>query len=251
MIARTREEVDGMRSAGAAVRFAFDAMKSAVRPGISTAELDVIGDLALRQRGARSAPRSFYDFPGATCISVNEEAAHGIPGERVLVDGDLINIDVSAELDGFVADMGESFPVAGASPEQSKLVESVKRAVHSAMDVMRAGARLNDIGATVSRVAAEAGYQIIENLGSHGLGRSLHEPPSYVPIDNPTDRRTLDEGLVLTLEPFFSDQARWVEEASDGWTLKVPPNVLVAQYEHTFVIRADAPPVVVTAPNGL
>ena len=236
-----------MRAAGRAVRFAFDAMKRAVRPGITTRELDEIGAEALAERGARSAPQAFYDFPGATCISLNEEAAHGIPGDRRLVAGDLINIDVSAVLDGYVADMGQSFAVTEASPAQRRLVEAVERAVHSAMSVMVADAPLNVIGATVSRLAAETGYRIIENLGSHGLGRSLHEPPSYVPIDNPSDRRVLDEGLVLTLEPFFSDRARWVEEASDGWTLEVPKGVLVAQYEHTFVIQRDAPPLVVTA----
>lgn len=235
-----------MHSAGRAVRRAFLAMKKAARPGMTTAELDAVGSSVLQQGGARSAPQLFYRFPGATCISINEQAAHGIPGERRLEDGDIVNIDVSAELNGYVADMGESFVVGNGHPERHRICASVQAAVHAAIDQVRAGRSLNIIGRTVSDKAAEHGYRIVENLGSHGVGRTLHEDPSYVPMHNPNERRVLAKGMVLTIEPFFSDRANWVEEQADGWTLSVPEGVLVAQYEHTLIVT-EGRPIVVTA----
>ncbi len=248
MNARTRDDVEGMRKAGRAVKTAFDAMREAAKPGMSTAELDRIGERSLTTSGARSAPKLFYDFPGATCISVNEEAAHGIPGSRILQAGDLINIDVSAELDGYVADMGESFVLQPGEQHSAavRICEAVQQAVRAALTQVRAGRSLNVIGRAVQRVADTSGYRIVENLGSHGVGRSIHEEPSYVPRNNPAERRRLTEGMVLTIEPFFSDGASWVEEEPDGWTLAVPPGVLVAQYEHTLIVT-DAEPIVVTA----
>jgi methionyl aminopeptidase len=246
MNAVSRQDINGLQSAGRAVRRAFLAMKRAARPGMTTAELDAVGAAALRQGGARSAPQLFYRFPGATCISINEEAAHGIPGERMLEDGDIVNIDVSAELNGYVADMGESFVVGRGHPERHRICETVQAAVHAAIGQVRAGRSLNVIGRTVSEKASQAGYRIVENLGSHGVGRSLHEDPSYVPIHNPNERRTLHKGMVLTIEPFFSDGATWVEEQPDGWTLSVPRGVLVAQFEHTLIVT-DGQPIVVTA----
>lgn len=246
MNASTRQDINGLQNAGRAVRRAFLAMKRAARPGMTTAELDAIGQASLEQSGARSAPQLFYKFPGATCISINEEAAHGIPGERKFEPGDMVNIDVSAELKGYVADMGESFVLDGGSAEQYRICEQVKEAVLAAIRHVRAGRSLNVIGSTVQKKANEGGYRIVENLGSHGVGRSLHEDPSYVPLHNPNERRKLTKGMVLTIEPFFSDRANWVEEQPDGWTLSVPTGVLVAQFEHTLIVT-EGQPIVVTA----
>ena len=246
MNATNRQDISGLKSAGRAVRRAFLAMKRAARPGMTTAELDHIGSTSLRQSGARSAPQLFYQFPGATCISVNEEAAHGIPGARVLEPGDMINIDVSAELNGYVADMGESFVLEGGTAEQQRICDHVREAVLAAIQHVRAGRSLNVIGSTVAMKAARSGYRIVENLGSHGVGRTLHEDPSYVPLHNPNERRTLTNGMVLTIEPFFSDRANWVQEQADGWTLSVPDGVLVAQFEHTLIVT-DGLPIVITA----
>jgi len=239
-------DIDGLLAAGRAVRAAFDAMRSAARVGVSTAELDAIGAAVLAARGARSAPQLMYDFPGATCISVNEQAAHGIPGARRLQGGDMVNIDVSAELDGYIADMGESFVIAPAPPAKLRICRAVKAAVAAAVGQVRAGRSLNVIGATVSRVAERHGYRIISNLASHGVGRSLHEEPSYVPRHNPRERRVLHDGMVLTIEPFFTTDRRDVNEQGDGWTLSCAPGELVAQFEHTIVVRHGAA-IVVTA----
>jgi methionyl aminopeptidase len=241
MTVGNEHELAGVLAAGRAVRAAFDVMKAAARAGISTAELDALGAAELDRAGARSAPRLFHDFPGATCISVNEQAAHGVPGARRLADGDIVNIDVSAELDGFVADMGESFVVGAGSRARQQICRAVASAVSAAIAAVRTGRSLNVIGAAVQRVARRSGYRIVRNLGSHGVGRHLHEEPSYVPFDNPRERRRLAEGLVLTIEPFFTTGPAWVEAGSDGWTLSVPRGELVAQCEHTVVVtRAGA-----------
>jgi methionyl aminopeptidase len=234
--ARTQAQVDGLKQAGQAVRAAFEAMRSACQPGVTTRSLDEVGAGVLADHGARSAPQLYYDFPGATCISVNHEAAHGIPGDRVLVDGDMINIDVSANLNGFVADMGQSFIVGHADSEQTRICAAVAEAVSNAIKKVRSGRSLNVIGKAVQAVADREGYTIVENLGSHGVGASIHEEPSYVPFDNPRETRTLHRGMVLTIEPFFSTGVPWVHEEDDGWTLSVPQGQLVAQFEHTIIV---------------
>ncbi len=239
MVAKTEADRAGLRAAGRLVRRVFDQMKAAARPGVATAELDRIAGELFARSGARSAPQHFYDFPGFTCISVNEEAAHGIPGPRRLRQGDLVNIDVSAELDGYVADMGQSFLVGRGRRARQRICQAVEQAVGSAIASIQPGASLNVIGSAVQRAAATGGYDIVRNLGSHGVGRSIHEEPSYVPIDNPAEERVLEEGLVLTVEPFFTTGRPWVEELDDGWTLAVQPGALVAQFEHTVLVGAD------------
>jgi methionyl aminopeptidase len=245
MNARTQSDIEGLRSAGLAVRAAFDAMVEASVADVTTKELDAIGASVLAQSGAKSAPRLYYDFPGATCISVNEEAAHGIPSDRRLCNGDMVNIDVSANLNGYVADMGQSFTIGEANAEQTRLIGAVEEAVHNAIKKVRSGRGLNVIGRAVQAVADREGYRIVQNLGSHGVGRSIHEEPSYIPFDNPSERRKLTRGMVLTIEPFFATAASWVNEADDGWTLCVPEGTMAAQYEHTLIVT-DRGAVVVT-----
>jgi len=219
-------------------------MKAAASPGVRTAELDQIAVTEFSRAGAKSAPMLYYDFPGATCISVNEEAAHGIPGPKRLKAGDLINIDVSANLNGYVADMGESFAIEEPTAEQQRICNAVKTAVEQAIKAVHADCSLNVVGAAVQKVADKEGYKIIGSLGSHGVGRSIHEEPSYVPFDNPREKRTLELGQVFTIEPFFTTGKPVVKEQKDGWTLCVPPGELVAQFEQTVIVGAHEAQVV-------
>jgi methionyl aminopeptidase len=239
MTAETPEDFQGMRAAGALVRRVFEHMKQATVAGVSTAELDGLAGDLLSAAGAVSAPKLFYDFPGHTCISINEHAAHGIPGDRRLKAGDMINIDVSAELDGYVADMGESFVVGSGRRAQHEICEAVRDAVLHAVGQVKPGRSLNVLGKAAADVAQRHGYQIIRNLGSHGVGRSIHEEPSYVPVDNPQEIRRLTQGMVFTIEPFFTTGVPWVEELADGWTLAVGKDQLVAQFEHTIMVTRD------------
>jgi methionyl aminopeptidase len=240
------EDLAGLERAGRVVAEARDAMVAAVAPGVTTGELDAIGREIFWRHGARSAPQTTYDFPGSTCISVNDEAAHGIPSIlRVLRAGDLVNLDVSAELDGYWADTGISTPVGEVTVLASKLLEATEQAQREAMGAARAGRPLRDVGRAVERRARRSGFSVVANLYGHGIGRALHEAPS-VPSFDDGQRLLLWEGLVLAVEPFLSTGADRVVESADGWTLRTADGSLVAQYEHTMVVTAGEP-IVLTA----
>jgi methionyl aminopeptidase len=230
---------------GAAVAAARDAMAAHVAPGVTTAELDAIGKEQLNRHGAQSAPQLAYGFPGVTCISVNDQLAHGIPStERVLREGDLVNIDVSAELDGYWADSGASFAVGTVSPRAKALLQATRLALEDAMSQARAGEPLRHIGRAVERRAKQCGFRVVRNLAGHGVGRFIHEEPQVLNIFNPRDRTVLHEGLVITIEPFLTTSATTAIEDADGWTLRSPDGSLGAQFEHTLIITRGEPIVV-------
>ena len=217
-------------------------MGSKLEPGMTTLELDQLGQAFLEKHGARSAPKLVYNFPGMTCISVNEEAAHGIPGLKKLAAGDLVNIDVSAELNGFYADTGGSFIIPPESNLKLNLCLATKRALEMAMRVAQAGQPLNAIGRAIEKEALKNNLTVIENLGSHGVGRGLHEEPEFIPgYYDPKEKRILKENQVITIEPFLSTGAREVFETGDGWTLATDKKYLPAQYEHTMIITKGKP----------
>jgi methionyl aminopeptidase len=238
------KDVRGLRRAGAAVADARDTMGGAVRPGVTTAELDAIGREVLARHGARSAPQLAYAFPGTTCISVNDAVAHGIPSSRVLRAGDVVNIDVSAELDGYWADTGASFAVGEIAPRLRALLSATARALEDAIAEARAGAPMNALGRAVERRAKRHGFRVIRNLCGHGVGRNIHEKPD---VPNTYDRHlrsVLREGLVLAIEPFLTTRATEVVEDDDGWTLRTPDGSIGAQFEHTVILTNGAPIVV-------
>ncbi|HEY5755158.1 MAG TPA: type I methionyl aminopeptidase [Steroidobacter sp.] len=246
MTIENQKDLDGLRRIGRIVSLVLQDMLEKIEPGMTTAELDAFGAGRLASHGARSAPQITYNFPGATCISVNEEAAHGIPGARRIEKADVVNVDVSAELDGYFADTGGTRVVPPAADVDLRLCQATRVALESAMHAARAGERINQIGKAIERVAKQHRFQVIRNLGSHGVGRALHEEPGHIAgFYVPNDRRVLREGMVITIEPFLSTRTTMVEQAADGWTLFGPPGTRSAQYEHTMVItRGD--PIVIT-----
>lgn len=232
----------GLRKIGLVVANCLQAMGRALEPGMTTRELDEIGRKYLEFHGAKSAPKLTYNFPGTTCISVNEEAAHGIPGNKVLAASDLVNIDVSAELNGYFADTGGSFIIPPESKLKRNLCNATKRALELAITEARAGRYLNVIGRAIESHARKNNLTVIENLGSHGVGRALHEEPESIPgFYDPKDKRVLRENQVITIEPFLSTGARTVFDTGDGWTLATSKRHLTAQYEHTMVITKGRP----------
>lgn len=246
MTIETEADVVALQRIGRIVSSVLQAMLDAAEPGMSTRALDALGARLLEQQGARSAPQLSYGFPGATCISINEEAAHGVPGDRVIRPGDVLNIDVSAELDGYFADTGGTTVVPPTSPLKTRLCHATRTALDAAMKQARAGRPLNRIGAAIEGTAKTYGFRVIENLASHGVGRALHEEPGEIlGYFDAKDRRVLKEGMVITIEPFLSTRSRTVTETDDGWTLAGARGNLSAQYEHTMIItRGD--PIVVT-----
>ena len=242
MTIEDEDDLAGLRRVGRAVAEARDAMLAAVTPGISTGELDRIGMDVLRSHGARSAPQLAVGFPGATCISINDEAAHGIPSAtRLLCAGDLVNVDVSAELDGYWADTGASVPVGEVTPLATRLLEATRGAQRDAMDAARAGRPMRHLARAVQRRAHRSGFTVIANLCGHGVGGFLHEPPSVPFVDMPRNDTVLWEGLVLAVEPFLSTGGTMAYEGDDGWTLHTDDGSISAQFEHTMVVTNGKP----------
>jgi len=247
MTIETQQDITALKRIGHIVALTMHEMQQRLRPGMTTAELDHIGAAVLRRHGARSAPQITYGFPAATCISLNAAAAHGVPGDQVIQSGDLVNIDVSAELDGYFADAGASFPVSPVSPARQKLCEHGRRALRKAIGAARGGQRMSAIGRAIERVARQGNYNVIRELQGHGVGRALHEEPHSVPsYYSARDRRRLSEGAVITLEPFLTPGVGRVREDGTGWTLRTIDGALSVQYEHTVIITRSKPVVVTT-----
>jgi methionyl aminopeptidase len=235
------ERLDGLRAAGAVVAETIDAMEAAVAPGVTTAELDRVAAQVLARHGARSAPQLDYDFPGLTCISVNDEAVHGIPGPRQLADGDLVKLDVTVELNGWYADACRTAFVGQPTPQAAELAAAARDALELAMAVATAGAPLNAIGAAVEQAVEGRGFAVCDVLSGHGIGRRIHEPPDVLNYYDPELSDPLTEGQVFTIEPIIAARGGDVVEMDDGWTVRTADGSLSAHAEHTIAITAGAP----------
>jgi methionyl aminopeptidase len=245
-------ELEGMKKVSEAVALTLKAMREYARPGMSTKELDDYGAKILADAGAKPAPSLSYGFPGATCISVNNEVAHGIPSEKtILKAGDLINVDVSAELDGYWSDNGGSFVLGEDINGHQALVEASKRILNKAISQIKGGVRIADIGRLIETEARKSGYKVIRNLTGHGIGRSLHEEPEE--IANFYDRYNTErfrKNSVVAVETFISTHSTMADTQSDGWTLLGNRGGFVAQHEHTIVVTAGQP-IILTQMNGI
>jgi methionyl aminopeptidase len=241
MSVETEEELEGLRRAGRVVAEALGAMREAVREGISTAELDEVAARVLRGHGARSAPSIVYGFPGTTCISVNEEVVHGVPGPRRLRGGDLVTLDVTVELDGFYADAAVTVGVPPVPELARRLLACAEAAFWRAARAARAGERLAVLGGKVEAEVRRHGFEVFRDICGHGIGRSIHEEPSVCNYYDPRERTRLSEGMVIAIEPLVSAGARYTRTGADGWTLSSADGSLSAHYEHTIVVTKGAP----------
>ncbi|OYX89863.1 MAG: type I methionyl aminopeptidase [Azorhizobium sp. 32-67-21] len=243
------DDLLALKHIGRIVADTLERMGKAIEPGMTTRELDQIGRAFLEAAGARSAPEMVYDFPGATCISVNEEIAHGIPGDRKIRPGDLVNIDVSAEKGGYFADTGASFAVPPVTRAVERLCKDGRRAMWAGLRQVGTGKPLKGIGEAVGAFARKNGYTLVRNLASHGVGLSLHEEPTEIATwPDASERRIISEGLVFTVEPFLSLGAEFAEDGDDPWTLYSQPRALTVQYEHTVIATRNGP-LIVTMPG--
>ena len=241
MSIKSRYEFEKLRAIGGIVRKALDSMAAAVRPGVATAELDRIGAEVLARHGAESAPPKVYGFPAAVCISVNDEAIHGIPGGRVIRAGDLVKLDLVAEKDGFYADAAVTVTAGEATEMARRLVRCAETAFHHGAEAARAGNRVHDIGRAVERETRHCGFSVLRELCGHGVGRGIHEPPTVPNYHDPRFRARLTEGLVITIEPIVAAGEGRTELQPDGWTIRTADRSLSAHFEHTVVITNGAP----------
>lgn len=241
MSIRSHAELEKLRAIGRIVRLALDAAAAAVHPGVTTRELDEIGARVLAAHGAESAPPKVYGFPGALCISVNDEAIHGIPGDRVIGSGDLVKLDLVAEKDGYFADAAVTVSVGEPGATGAALVRCAESAFHQATRVARAGNRVSDIGRAVEQETSRCGFFVMRELCGHGIGRTIHEPPSVPNFHDPRSRVRLTEGLVITIEPIIAAGTGRGVLQRDQWTIRTADGSLSAHYEHTLVITRSAP----------
>jgi len=246
MSIRNQREFEKLRAIGRIVRMALDRTAAAVRPGVTTSELDQIGARVLAGQGAESAPPKVYGFPGALCISVNEEAIHGIPGNRVIRAGDLVKLDLVAEREGYYADAAVTVAAGEVSPAAAALARCAESAFRLAAKAARAGNRVYEIGRAVERETRRCGFQVMRDLCGHGVGRTIHEAPSIPNYHDPRFRTKLAEGLVITIEPIIAAGEGRGELQSDRWTIKTADRSWSAHYEHTVLIT-KGDPVLLTA----
>lgn len=232
---------NGLRRAGRVVRVTLDALARAVRPGITTAELDAVARRVLDANGARSAPALVYGFPGTVLISVNDEIVHGVPGSRRIETGDIVKLDVTIEKNGYVADAARTVTVGPPSELAARLIACAEAAFSAALAVARAGTRVNEIGRAVDREVRRRGFAVVKGLSGHGVGRTIHESPSVPNEYHPWQRDLLTDGLVLTIEPMVSAGSGEPVEDADGWTIRTRDGSLSSHFEHTLVITKGAP----------
>ncbi|REA55499.1 type I methionyl aminopeptidase [Dyadobacter luteus] len=248
----TESDLLGMRSASEAVAYTLKQMTQYAQPGMTTKELDDFGAKILTEFGAKSAPYSTYGFPGWTCISVDNEFCHGIPSEkRKLQEGDLINIDVSAELNGYWADNGGSFVLGRDINQHQKLVDASKQILMKAISNIKGGVKIADIGQIMESEAKKRGFKVIRNLGGHGIGRGLHEQPDeLLNYKNKFDHRRFKKNSVVAIETFISTTSSFATELNDGWTMVGNKGGYMAQHEHTIVVT-DKAPIILTEMNDI
>ncbi|UXP32304.1 type I methionyl aminopeptidase [Reichenbachiella agarivorans] len=248
----TEAEMNGMRRVSQVVALTLKKMRNHAAPGMSTKELDEYGSQILKEHGAKSAPYETYGFPGWTCISVNKEAAHGIPSnQKILKEGDLINIDVSAELDGYWADNGGSFVLGRDIHGYQPLVDASKKILFNAINRIKDGAKISEIGRHIELEANKHGFKVIKNLAGHGVGKSLHEKPENIlNYRDKNNKEKFRKNSVVAIETFISTKSSEAVEQPDGWTLVGNRGGFVAQHEHTIMVTENQP-IILTESNDI
>jgi methionyl aminopeptidase len=231
----------GLQDVGRVVRETLDALERMAAPGVSTGDLDRAAAGVFARHGAQSAPALVYGFPGTVLISVNDEIVHGVPGARLLARGDVVKLDVTAERAGYVADAARTIVLDGACETAHRLKACAEAAFAAAIRVARAGRLVRDVSRAIEQEVSRHGFSVIHGLCGHGVGRTIHEPPSVPNCYVPSQRDRLTDGLVLAIEPMICTGSGKIKEEPDGWTIRTADRSLAAHYEHTVVITRDTP----------
>ncbi len=245
IIRKTPDEINKMRAAGCIVDAALRAMRDAIVPGKTTTnDLENVAIHVLSEHGATSpflgyAPHEHPPFPAWTCISVNEQVVHGVPGRRVLKDGDIVGCDVGVNLNGYYADGAWTFPVGRVSPATERLLKVGEEALYRGIEQARAGKRLGDISAAIERFVRKNGYTVVKEMVGHGIGRSLHEEPQVPNFGKAGTGPVLEEGMTICIEPMVNAGRRDIEALSDEWTIVTSDRSLSAHFEHTVAITGN------------
>ena len=247
--AHDQDPIEGIRAAAQVVARALREMGRAVRPGLTTAELDRLAETVIRDCGARPAFKGYRGFPASICPSINEEVVHGMPGERTLKDGDIIGIDVGAELNGWYGDAARTFAVGAVSDEATRLMQVTEEALMRGLAQARAGNRVGDISHAVQSYVEANGFSVVRDLVGHGIGREMHEEPAIPNYGTPGRGPRLVVGQVLAIEPMVNAGGAAVVTRSDGWTVATKDGRWSAHFEHTVAVGPEGPEILSVLPD--
>lgn len=237
---RTAKEIAKMRRSGEALRAVLDSLRDAVAPGVTTLDLEKIAEAKIAEAGAVAAFKGYHEYPCVLCTSINNEVVHGIPSaKRVLREGDVISIDCGLIIDGYYADSAVTLPVGTISEEAARLLATTEQSLNAAIETVRSGATLGDVGAAVQKVAEAAGFSVVREFVGHGIGRQMHEEPQIPNYGVPGQGIRLREGMVLAIEPMVNAGKHAVRVLEDGWTAVTADGSLSAHFEHTVAVRAE------------
>ncbi len=245
---KSQREIDCMKRAGCIAASALAAAGRSVQEGITTAELDRFIHSYIKKRGAIPTFLGYGGFPGSACISVNDQVIHGIPGKRVLQNGDLVKIDVGATIDGYVADCANTFVVGECSPDATKLIEVTRQSFYEGIAQAQVGNRISDISHAIQTYVEQNGFSVVRDFVGHGVGSELHEDPEVPNFGLPGKGARLSAGMTLAVEPMVNQGTHFVRVLDDGWTVLTRDGKLSAHYENSFVITENGP-VILTVPD--
>ena len=246
---RSEEQIEGIREAARLVAGALREVGRAVRPGVTTAELDRLAEGFIRDHGARPAFQGYRGYPASICASVNDEVVHGIPGPRVLADGDIVGVDVGVERNGWYGDAARTFAVGPVSDTAGRLLEVTREALARGIAQARAGQRVGDIAHAVQSHVEQHGFSVVRSLVGHGIGREMHEEPAVPNFGPPGRGPRLMAGMVLAIEPMVNVGGPEVVTRADGWTVATKDGSLSAHFEHTVAVSADGPEILSALPD--
>lgn len=239
IVLKSAEEIEGIRRAGRLTRSILEMLHQRIGPGVTTEQVDVWVHEAMAEAGATPATLNYKGYPKSSCTSINEVVCHGIPEERRLEEGDILNVDVTSILDGFYGDASDMYTVGAVSPEAEDLVRVTKECLEAGIGAVRPGGRIGDIGAAIEAHAEAHGYSVVRNFGGHGIGRTFHEEPFVPHYGKPGTGDPLVPGMVFTIEPMINRGTWKVKVLGDGWTAVTADGRLSAQWEHTVAVTGD------------
>ncbi len=243
IVCRSAAEIDKIRRAGALVAQALDLADKMIEPGVTTGDIDMQIEKLIRNARARPAFKGYRGYPASTCISINEQVVHGIPGQRKLEEGQLVGVDIGVEIDGYFGDAARTFAVGRVSGEAERLMAAGATALEAGIDRMRPGNHLYDISAAVEDVALAGGFSVVKEYVGHGIGREMHEEPQIPNYRQPGRGPLLDVGMVFALEPMINAGGFQVEVLEDDWTVVTADRQPSVHYEHTVAVTNNGPAV--------
>ncbi len=241
IILKNKEQIEIMRRAGQVVSQTLDMVSEVIKPGMTTAELDCLIEAFIISKGAIPGFKNYQGFPASACISINDEVVHGIPGKKVIKEGDLVSVDVGSIVDDYYGDSARTFAVGKVSPEKKRLMEITYKSLMAGIDKARKGNKLGQISAAVQKVAEDAGFGVVRQLVGHGIGRRMHEEPQVPNFGSPHEGPVLEVGTVLAIEPMINMGTYNVKTLPDGWTVVTADGLPSAHFEHTVAVTENGP----------